>query len=333
MILKALKHESICQMGKDASSVNRQRLQKLCFELDRQVTPQIKDYDLVDNTLKDILKILDGQREADLHIMRQLKFIPVLIEISKRTTVCHKNDINNLLRILESVIKIISKFSGLLDNRTYIILSNRLIPLVDLLMWCLNRPTKFVYSLGFVPHLFNILVSHLKHRLAIEYISYREDLIEYIFCSGFIVKLQQKFMSFNGGLDLSTSMGKVPLALLKSVGFLEVLTGVIDLEKNIMRNIFDKPTVSENIVFILNETECVGMLSLLASLLLSDGAYSKIPGKVLPQTVLSLSMTSIKFFNNIAKLDLQLLQVHFFGSFYYNLVFNIEINEPKNNTT
>jgi len=86
------------------------------------------------------------------------------------------------------------------------------------------------------------------------------------------------------------------------------LTGVIDTDKNMYRNIFDKPSVSENIILVLSETECIGMLSLLASLLLSDGAYSKIPGKVLPQTVLSLSMTSIKFFNNIARTDLQLIQ-------------------------
>jgi hypothetical protein len=308
MLVKALKHETICQMGKDASSVNKQRLQKLCLDLDKQVNPQIKDYDLVDNTLKDIIKVLDNQREADLHIMRQLKFIPILMEICKRTTVCHKNEINSLLRLLDTVIKIITKFAGLLDNRTYMLLTNRLVSLVDLLIWCLNRPTKFVYSLGFVPHLFNILLSHLKHRLSSEHIPYREDLIEYIFCSGFIIKLQQKFMSFNGGLDLSTSMGKVPLALLKSVGFLEVLSGSIDMEKNMCRYIFDKPLVSENIVLVFQETECVGMVSLLASLLLSDGAYSKTPTKVLPQTVVSLAMTSIKFFNNVARLDLQLIQ-------------------------
>jgi len=311
LLTKALKHENACIVGKEVTSINKQRLQKLCSELDKQLANQIKDYDLLENTLKDVLKLLEIQREADLHIMRQLKFIPILMEICKRVAVCHKNEINAMLKVLESAIKILSKFCGLIDNRTYMILTNRLVPLVDLLIWCLNRPTKFVYSLAFVPNLFTILGRHLNHRLPIENIGFREDLIEYIFCSGLIVKLQQKFMSFNSGLDLTTSMGKVPLALLKSVSFLETLTSVIDAEHDNDRTVFDPPTLSENVVLVLKETEYVGMFSLLASLLLSDGTYVKQPTKALPQTVLSLAMTTIKFFNNIARLMLDSLQVSF----------------------
>lgn len=110
------------------------------------------------------------------------------------------------------------------------LVTNRLMPLIDLLLWCLNRPTKFVYSLGFVPVLFGLLTSHLKHRLNNDYSNFRDDVIEYIFSNGFLLKIKQKFMSFNGGLDLSTGMGKVPLALLKSINFLETLTGYIGYE-------------------------------------------------------------------------------------------------------
>ena len=295
--------------GKEVTSINKQRLQKLCLDLDKQVATQIKDFEAVDSTLKDILKLLDNQKEADLHIMRQLKFVPILMEICKRVSVCHKNEIDSLLKALDSAIKILTKFCGLIDNRTYMIVTNRLVPLVDLLIWCLNRPTKFVYSLTFVPHLFTILGRHLSQRQHQENAGFKEDVIEYIFCSGLIMKLQHKFMSFNGGLDLTTSMGKVPLALLKSVSFLEVLTSVVDAEHNTERSIFDQPTVSENIVIALKETEFIGMFSLLASLLLSDGSYIKQPNKVMPQTVLSVAMTTVKFFNNVARIMLEPFQV------------------------
>lgn len=111
------------------------------------------------------------------------------MEIYKRVGVCHKNEMNSLLKVLEAAVKILVKFCGLIDNRTYMILTNRLVPLVDLLMWCLNRPTKFVYSLAFVPHLFNILSKHLNHRVPLENSGYKTNLIEYIFCSGVIVRL------------------------------------------------------------------------------------------------------------------------------------------------
>lgn len=230
MATKALKHETAAIVGKETTSPNKQRLQKLCIELEKQILPQIKDYGLLENTLKESIKLLEQRREADLHIMRQLKFVPLLMEICKKLSTCHRNEINDILKILDFSSNLLSLFCGLVDNRTYMLTTNRLIPLVDLLLWCLNRPTKFVYSLGFVPVLFNIITTHLKHRLVPERICFKEYLIEYIFGSGFLLKIKQKFMSFNGGLDLSTCMGKVPLALLKSLNFIEMLTNYLGLE-------------------------------------------------------------------------------------------------------
>lgn len=230
LAFKALKHEAAAIVGKESISPNKQRLQKLCIELEKQILPQIKDYNLLENSLKETIKLLEQRREADLHIMRQLKFVPLLMEICKKLSMCHRNEINEILKILDFSSNVLSLFCGLVDNRTYMLITNRLIPLVDLLLWCLNRPTKFVYSLGFVPVLFNIITTHLKHRLTPDRIAFKEYLIEYIFSSGFLLKIKQKFMSFNGGLDLSSCMGKVPLALLKSLNFIEMLTNYLGFE-------------------------------------------------------------------------------------------------------
>lgn len=60
---------------------------------------------------------------------------------------------------------------------------------------------------------------------------------------------------------------------------------------------------------MLKQSDLIGIINLLVSMLLSEGSYGKIPGKVLPQTVLTLTMVSLKFLNNVARLNLDLLQV------------------------
>ena len=56
-------------------------------------------------------------------------------------------------------------------------------------------------------------------------------------------------MSFNGGLDLSMSSGKVPLALLKSVNFIENLTKNCIPDYNLAFN--DNSQISEFNTFVL----------------------------------------------------------------------------------
>jgi hypothetical protein len=54
-----------------------------------------------------------------LHLMRKLKFMPLLIEICKRVSTCEKREIKLLGKLLSSVIKIIVTFSTVRENRNY----------------------------------------------------------------------------------------------------------------------------------------------------------------------------------------------------------------------
>ncbi len=145
--------------------------------------------------------------------------------------------------------------------------------MVDLLLWCLNRPTKFVYSLSCVPHLFYLLNRHLKQQVAAEdHRHIQNHLVEYLFSSPIVLRLKQKFLSFNGGLDLSTSMGKVPLALLKSIAFLETLTNYSGFTKH-SKAVYMKKRFMESILFVIRETDLIGLVPLMASLLLQEGSY------------------------------------------------------------
>jgi hypothetical protein len=84
--------------------------------------------------------------------------------------------------------------------------------------------------------------------------------------------------------------------------------------------------ISENILFVLEYTELIGIIQLLTTLLLSNGPVKpktekdnfKIP--VLPQTVVSATILGIKILNNIARIDLILFQVN--SNFKLNIILN-----------
>lgn len=99
--------------GKEYNSPNKKRLQILCIDMEKQVIPIINNYDALENTLKEVIKILDMRKQADLHLMRKLKFIPILVEICKRISVCHKNEFKHIGKMLDYAIKIISIFCNL----------------------------------------------------------------------------------------------------------------------------------------------------------------------------------------------------------------------------
>jgi hypothetical protein len=64
------------------TSPNKKKLLKLFMELEKSIMPKIKDYDQLANNLKEVSNILDNRREADLIIIRQSKFIPLIIEVA-----------------------------------------------------------------------------------------------------------------------------------------------------------------------------------------------------------------------------------------------------------
>ena len=80
---RCLKHEKANIMGKETSGINKNRLQKLSLDLDKCIT-NIIDYEYAESVLKDTIKLLDQRKEADLHVIRQLKFLPCIMEIVKK---------------------------------------------------------------------------------------------------------------------------------------------------------------------------------------------------------------------------------------------------------
>jgi len=137
------------------------------------------------------------------------------------------------------------------ENRNYMLQTNRLTPLVELLSWCLNRSTQIYYGISLLPQLYHIITCHIKHRTPYECQQIKDLFIEYLICSQVPNKIKAKFAIINGPLDLSEWMGQAPLILLKSVTFLESLTALVSADARI-RPIYEKSTkIAEHILFVI----------------------------------------------------------------------------------
>lgn len=193
--------------------------------------------------------------------------------------------------------------------------TNRMLALIELLNWCLNRPTQLFYGINFLPSLFHILTLHVKHRTPYECQQMKEMFVEYLVCSSIITKIKAKFQIINGPLDLTEMMGQVPLFLLKSASFIEAVTGILQIDA-IVRPAYEKSTkLGEHILFVLQNTEIFGIIPMITTILLSRNQPFKpsqscilYANKVLPQTILSLAIISVKILNNIMRMDYKAAQ-------------------------
>lgn len=94
------KHEDVC-MGKEAASSNKPRLMKLSIELERQASSQVHNYAQMEATVREIAKILEQRKDSDLHVLRQSKFIPSVMEFCKRMLSSYKNQYKEAMRVVE----------------------------------------------------------------------------------------------------------------------------------------------------------------------------------------------------------------------------------------
>jgi hypothetical protein len=228
--LKAIKHENFWSYKQDFPSVNKQRIQKISFDIEKQTLPNIKDYDSLESNLKDLIKLLEQKKQNDLHIMRGLKIIHCLAEILKKPAVCPKSEIKNLGKNLELVVKVLMYFSSIIENRNYMVVTNRMTVIADLLLWVLNKPSKIPLGISFLPDLIHLIIIHIKHRIPFEYLSMKDDFIENLFLSNILVKFKQKYTSLQGPIDLTSGFGSFPLVLLKSLGMIEALTSQLNIK-------------------------------------------------------------------------------------------------------
>ena len=311
MALKAVKHENYRTYKQDFPSPNKQRIQKLSFEIEKQIFPNIKDYDSIESMLKELIKILDQKKQNDLNILRQTKLIYSLVEVLKKPASCYKKEMKSLGKILELILKILCLFSTIQENKNYMIVTNRISIIADLLSWILNKPTKIPLGISFLPDLIQIIIVHIKHRIAFECLSMKNDLLEYLLLSNIVEKFKDKYILLSGPAEITAGFGSFSFVLLKSLAMFETLTNQININF-LTKPVYIKQTkISQNILYVFEYTELFGLIQLLSILLLSNGPLrpnEKIKIKEQEKIVISISLLAIKIINNVCRIDLNLVQ-------------------------
>lgn len=220
--LKALKHETFVSKS-DYQSTNKQRILKICYDIEKLINNNSKDFETIEFSLKELIKILDQKKNTDLHLIRTQKLISFIFDFMKKPSICHKSEIKSLGKLLEVGIKVLNYFISIRENRNYFVLTNKVFVCVDLLLWVLNKPSKIPLGIGFLPDLVSLIIISLKHKLPYEYNAVKGDIVEYILYSNLLFKLKSKYDTVQGPADLISNVSSIPIFLLKSLNLIDVL--------------------------------------------------------------------------------------------------------------
>lgn len=302
---KSLSSEAVCLGRENFPSANKPRLQKLTIEFEKILQSPVKDYDALKFILSDFSKILEKNVENDLHILRQIRFINVFVDLFRTITTTPKINNLNLIELFNEHFKIFSKIMLIKENRVFLLLTNRAIPILDLLIWSWNLSTKFLQCLQYIPMLLQTLSLLLKSKVPKDKAYFKSFFVEYLIFSGFILKIKAKIVGTDFNANLDDSKSKIQNVLQKVLQFLETLTSLLEA-KNV-RQLGEGMTINSSVYFVLTESDMAGCIQLLASLLLSKGQYSK-GIKVVPKNLLNQSILVIRILNNFARGDLRALQ-------------------------
>jgi hypothetical protein len=324
LTLKALKNESSFSSKEIYATANKPRLQKLSLEFEKLLQGPKRDYETIRFILSDLWKILEKNIENDLHVLRQVRFINSYIEFFKTVNVSLKFEMPILIDIFNDHFKIFARLMLLRENRNFLLVTNRALPLVDLLIWSWNQSSKFLQCLDYIPQIMHIITLLLKSKLAEDKDYFKSSLIEYICFSGFLSRIKSKFITFNESMEAVESTHRTSNIIAKTLNFLETLTYCLENQKGFI--LAENTQVSPSVIFVIREAEVCGCLQLLASLLLSKGQYKK-STQTLPQNLLVQSFMILKILNNFARSSISDFQFILGGisfnseQFYHILVF------------
>ena len=302
-----LKNDAV--FAKDTiSAPNKGRLQKLSLELEKQINSQKKDYETIGSIFSEVHKIVDKNNEQDYIVLRQIRFINVMIDFFKCSHFCLKFELQSFVEILNDHFKILNKLSVLKDTRLFMILTNKIIPIIEILSWSWSHSSKAIEALDYIPQALHLLTFLFKQKVDSEHLNLKQNLAEYVFYCGFFVKIRQRFVAFNLSVDSSGGTSKVSLLVTKTLNFIDAITEICQKTDGYVMD--DERRLNDNLRFVLKETELAGCLHLLATILLSKGQFHR-NMDLLPQLCFSHAFYILRIFNNIARADIKLIQSFF----------------------
>lgn len=224
-------------------------------------------------------------------------------------------------RLTSNVMLSALKWLGLLSNqqvaRVFLLLTNRVVVLADVAVACLDAhfgaavplPEAQSVSVLFLPQVLHVLSLHMKQDMPEAHSSCKQTLVSYLLVCGLAEKIQDLFKRAEiRGMRLFEGASPVPLLLLRAMGFLGTLVHVYRLPAEI-----DADHLSSPVLKMLRRTELFGIVSVLVSILLSEGRKYSEKSQIaqmprLPQTVTSLSLQAVRILIDVARIDLATLQ-------------------------
>eukprot|EP00931_Biecheleriopsis_adriatica_P055247 TRINITY_DN3260_c0_g1_i1.p1 TRINITY_DN3260_c0_g1~~TRINITY_DN3260_c0_g1_i1.p1 ORF type:complete len:1491 (-),score=373.27 TRINITY_DN3260_c0_g1_i1:58-4530(-) len=324
-----------------SNTAQRARISKLALELGKVVgglsssvssagsaddvqPASILNLERTEAILGDFCKILGQmQREADYMLILKLGCARLVVDICSRV----KDSIGSLViagdkapvaawkqncNVMLSALKWLGLLCKHKMSRVFLLLTGRMVVLADVASACLDM--HFADALKpqdvqggpvlFLPQLLHVLALHTKQALPESAGQMQVTLAGFLLLCGLAEKLRDLFGRAEiRGLKLFDGASPVPLLLLRAMGFLGTLVNSFRMPST------PAPESTEThacVLGMLQQTELFGIVSILVSILLSEGRLQK--GAKLPQTVISLSVQAVRILNNIARTDLHTLQ-------------------------
>lgn len=288
-----------------------------------QTLGQSFDLEKVDTLIQEFCKVLgQSQREADILLVLQLGCATSIVELCTRIkmSLCSpvlsanhplRKQLNNAML---SSLKWLTHVSKTTSSRVFLLLTNRVVPLADVAVACLDAQKENLNeseSQLFLPQILHILSQHVKQRIPDDTATpprLRQTLVSYLLVCGLPEKLKDRFESAGiRGLRLfENSSSPLPLLFLRALSFLGTLTSAYKATADAQ----ESRTRGDPVIRTLRRSELFGIVSLLVSILLSEGRSVRSGSQAprLPQTVLSLCLIAVRILNAIARIDLATLQ-------------------------
>jgi len=347
--------QSCEQEGSKAATANaahRAKISKLAMDLGKvlggtaagedgagglQLASLSVNLERADALLVEFCKLLGQfQREADYALVLKMGCAKSVLEICSRI----KDSIGMLFRPgeqslppawrqMSNALLGSLKWLGLMSKqplvRIFLLLTNRVLPLADLALACLDAhfctasplPEAQSVAVLFLPQVLHILSLHVRQPLPDG--GLKQRLVAHLLLSG----LSERLRDLMGraevrGMRLFEGASPVPLLLLRAAGFLGSLVSeyhplLLDAGEGAAGGAAasGEELPAAAVLRVLRRTELFGVVSVLLSILLSEGRRGGQPSEKaprLPQTVTSLSVQAVRILNQVARIDLTTLQ-------------------------
>jgi hypothetical protein len=199
-------------------SPHKLRIVRLVQDL-RGLLPK-KNFNSMEAVLANISRTLTAKgvlAEVDLQVFRQVGGLELVVNI------CGTQDPHTPSSILLECLSVLSLSCTQVSNRIYMVMTGRLVPLIDLL----GRTVIITPDAPFIPSIITLLTLHLWQTMDNSE-QIKEDLVLYIIQTCLFEKLQHRLMHLHSQLD-STNPNPSPASIFveKTVEFLESVSASI----------------------------------------------------------------------------------------------------------